>query len=182
MKKYFEEYVMRNYMRPVKGYPDYAVTADGELFSGVKGDEYILMKPSLNSNGYSRPKIRNANGSKAVYLHRIVAEAFLDNPDGKRTVNHKDGNVLNNVLENLEWATYGENIKHSYDVLGRKAPWTGKFGADHRVSKPVVRVEDGKLYPSVKAAAIDVGVNRAAIHKVLSGKTKTSASFSWRYA
>lgn len=48
------------------------------------------------------------------YIHRLVAQAFIPNPEGKRTVNHKDLNKQNNHVSNLEWATYGENLKHSW--------------------------------------------------------------------
>lgn len=61
------------------------------------------------------------NYRKCYTLHRLVAEAFLynDDPINKTTVNHKDGNRANNTVENLEWCSYSENEKHSYDVLKR---------------------------------------------------------------
>ena len=54
-------------------------------------------------------------------IHRLVAEAFISNPEDKREVNHKDGNRLNNCADNLEWVTRSENQIHSYKVLGRKS-------------------------------------------------------------
>lgn len=63
--------------------------------------------------------------TKTEYIHRLVAEAFIPNPDGKETVNHKDGDKLNNDVKNLEWATQGENNLHAVRVLGWKRNTSG---------------------------------------------------------
>lgn len=69
----------------------------------------------VGANGYYHVDIQEFGISKKVALHRLLAIAFIPNPDNKRTVNHIDGNKLNNCLSNLEWATDSENVKHAYD-------------------------------------------------------------------
>ena len=83
--------------------------------------------------------------TKRQSVHRLVAKAFIPNPENKRTVNHKDGNRQNNCLDNLEWATHSENHFHAFRELGKKptTPWLGKFGADHNRSKSFTIIRDG---------------------------------------
>ena len=69
----------------------------------------------IGANGYLHVDIQEYGVPKKVALHRLLAIAFIPNPENKRTVNHKDGNKLNNDLSNLEWTTDSENIKHAYD-------------------------------------------------------------------
>lgn len=67
-----------------------------------------------NIHGYHRVEL-HANGNKTKFLvHRLVADMFLPNPDNKSEVNHKDGNKDNNTVDNLEWCTHRENMKHAY--------------------------------------------------------------------
>ena len=72
---------------------------------------YHLLKPKRQRNGYLKVRI----GSKEMRVHRLVALAFIPNPMNKPDVNHIDGNKENNRVENLEWVTKSENMKHAYE-------------------------------------------------------------------
>ena len=69
-----------------------------------------------NNCGYQRVGVRINGKLIRLLLHRVVAEAFLDNTENKRCVNHKDGNKFNNDVDNLEWVTDKENHKHAIDT------------------------------------------------------------------
>lgn len=73
--------------------------------------------PSITETGGHKNSGRylalSINTAPEKYIHRLVASAFLPNPEGKATINHKDGNKSNNHIDNLEWATYSENVQHA---------------------------------------------------------------------
>lgn len=75
-----------------------------------------IRKPFINNNGYLRVNLSKKNLTKNYSLHRLVALHFISNPDNKEQVNHIDGNKQNNCINNLEWVTASENMKHSYDI------------------------------------------------------------------
>lgn len=87
---------------------DYEVSSEGRVKRGDK-----IIKSSVNSRGYQLITI----AGKTRRLHRVVAEAFLDNPEQKEFVNHIDGNTQNNRLENLEWITNSDNVRHARSIL-----------------------------------------------------------------
>ena len=96
-------------LRPICGYEGlYSVSDNGEVFSHISSK---WLKPSLMNNGYKTVELFSNGKSKRVLVHRLVAKAFLDNPNGLPFVNHKDENRGNNSVENLEWctATYNQN-------------------------------------------------------------------------
>jgi len=72
------------------------------------------MAAGISNSGYRLVSL----GNRSHCVHCLVAEAFIPNPENKNTVNHKDGDKLNNRPENLEWATYSENLFHKCRVLG----------------------------------------------------------------
>jgi predicted XRE-type DNA-binding protein len=74
-----------------------------------------LKKLTKSNNGYTHVSLHKEGKPITKLVHRVVAEAFMDNPENKRVVNHLNGNKTDNRLINLEWATYGENVKHAYD-------------------------------------------------------------------
>lgn len=106
-------------------------------------------------------------------VHRVVALSFLPNPENKRTVNHKDGNKLNNRLNNLEWATYSENHLHAFRTKLRPKV----TGFKHKASIMVLNYKTGVCYGSVTQAAIENGIKRPTLEAKLKGGLKNDTSF-----
>lgn len=96
---------------------NYFVSDNGDVYTRPRrGQNGGKLKQRLNNNGYSYVELRINKKKKKGLIHRLVAMAFLDNPDNKPCVNHKDGNKQNNSIENLEWCTYSENMKHAVSL------------------------------------------------------------------
>jgi hypothetical protein len=85
---------------------DYEITRDGQVINKHTGK---ILKGQPNGKGYLRVSI----GKKLNFIHRLVAEKYIPNPNNYPQVNHKDGNKLNNCVENLEWVTNLDNRKHA---------------------------------------------------------------------
>ena len=96
-------------MKEIKGFPDYFVTEDGRVFSTKKGE---LRELKLCGTGYKHVTLINGQ-RKYPSVHRLVAEAYIPNPDNLPEVNHIDENKLNNNVDNLEWVTRSQNNRHS---------------------------------------------------------------------
>ena len=99
-------------VKPIKGWEDlYTISSDGKVFS-IRSGKYL--KPRLSMDGYERVALCRGKQYRREYrVHRLVAEAFIDNPDNLPQVNHKDFNRSNNYIENLEWCTNKENAQYS---------------------------------------------------------------------
>lgn len=101
---------------------DYEITRNGEIINKKWGNRKV--KPQPNGKGYMRVHI----AGKMYFVHRLVAEKYIPNPDNKPQVNHKDGNKLNNNVNNLEWVTNQENrnhaMKNGLHLQGEKCPWS----------------------------------------------------------
>lgn len=151
---------------------------------GVIWPERILV-PVLGSHGYLYVSLRKDSKTFNLLIHRLVAIEFLPNPLNKRTVNHKDGNKLFNVLSNLEWMSYSENVKHSFNNLGRVGSATGKFGKDNPSSKPIIQFDLNSNiitdWESCRVASRALGFNANAIGDACRGRNKTAYGFKWKF-
>lgn len=135
-----------------------------------------IIAPFDTGHGYSAVKLQKNRFARQIKVHRAVALAFLPNPYNKPQVNHIDSNRKNNNVENLEWCTPSENMRHSCD-RGFSFP----VG-----SKPVVQMDtEGNkvaVWSSISEAARALQTYPANIHANLIGKTKHCKGFKWRWA
>ena len=150
----------------------------------------------VNENGYCVVGFydKGKGFTKHFKVHRLVAEAFIENPKNKKTVNHKDGNKENNHVLNLEWSTHSENVKHSFDT-GLRAV-TNRQRESASISMKMNRLYSNNnrktifsidsngcktVYESIRGSAKSVGVSPSSIVNCLKGKTNTSAGMKWGY-
>lgn len=100
--------------KEITNYENYLIYDDGNVFNTNTNK---MLSGSIGENGYKYYRLSKNNVKKMFYAHRLVAEAFLENPNNLPVVNHKDGNKLNNNLNNLEWVSYSDNIKHFHKEI-----------------------------------------------------------------
>lgn len=147
-------------------YLDIEVTEEGGTFyrDGSKKAQYLR-------NGYPTIKYKN----KAYRVHRLVAEKYIPNPDNLPFVNHKDGNKVNNCVDNLEWCTQRQNVHHALRTglhPLEEVPVEGVCPSTNKVYWFESQAEAGR---STKALQPN-------INKCLSGLRKTAGGLKWRYA
>lgn len=173
---------------PVCGYEGlYEVSDCGEVKSlnyNHTGKEKILT-PKRHSSGYNTVVLCKNSEKRNKSIHILVAQAFIRNPKNKSQVNHIDGNKQNNHAENLEWVTPSENIRHSFERLGKQSPNKGRFGKSHYAAVSVCQYAlDGiflRKWDCISDAAREVGCNPCQILNNIKGRSKTCHGYMWRY-
>lgn len=180
--------------KPIAGFEGrYEVSSLGRVRSIMdnKGNRRIkIRKTRLAKNGYLYLNLWIDGRIYVRKPHRLVADAFLEKPEGSECVNHINGIKTDNRAENLEWCTYSDNIRHAIRTGLLKDPakhldMTGVHGKDHPTSKPVEQYTlDGEFiaeYESCVEAANELGFAAGNIQRCAHGKRKTAHGYRWRY-
>lgn len=141
-----------------------------------------LKKQTINQCGYYQTTLYKDSNRKNVLVHRLVAQAFIPNPENKPTVNHIDGNRTNNNINNLEWATYPEQQLHVNHILGKKSI-ISKQCREKRAEqlRKKVKRSDGKIYKSIREASKDSNVHSGNIVRCCKGILNKTGGYSWEY-
>lgn len=137
-----------------------------------------IMEPYKVGGGYLQVHLCKNGERDKQYVHRLVAEAFLPNPENLPFVNHKDENPENNIVSNLEWC----NAKYNTNYGTRNDRVAEKLINREDLSKPVLCVETGEIFPSSSEAERKSRAYQGNIIKCCQGKRKTTRGYHWRYA
>ena len=159
-------------IRIIENYPNYTISDKGEIVNTNTNKE---LKGYIRKDGYVIISLSKGGKKYKCYLHRLVAETFIPNPDNLPQVNHKDEDKTNNCVSNLEWITPKDNC--NYGTTNERQ------GLGH--SKPIEQYDlEGKFIKEWDSAAQverDLGFNHQNISKCCLGQQKTAYNYKWRY-
>jgi hypothetical protein len=147
----------------IKDFENYIITQDGlvyhRLFDTCEWGYVNCLTARVDRAGYFTCRLSKGGHMYTKFLHRLIAEHFVNNPKGYPIVNHLDGDVKNNDPSNLEWTTYSGNTLHAY-----------KIGLIRKRGRAVLNEQSGRLYNTVIEAAQDIGVKYTTLINYLNGR------------
>lgn len=157
----------------------YKISNFGRVRSFVLGgNNGCILLQSTHKQGYKRIRLSDGNSSLSYLVHRLVAIAFIPNPDNKETVNHLDGNKANNSVENLEWATQSENNKHAFRTGLKRFTDKNQEASTrgHKVNKSQVidirnEFSNGK---SLLNLSLEYSISKAQVCRIVNHKSRIS--------
>lgn len=148
-------------MKDIAGYPNYQISADGLAFNKKTGR---WLQPLNLTKGYQGTRLYHEGKGKTFKLHRLVALAYIPNPDNLGQVNHIDGDKLNNTVSNLEWCSNQENHDHAIET----GLWQPTYTLEDRVVNLVHQLHaQGK---STRTIAQLTGVSKSRVHTLVNSR------------
>lgn len=173
---------MEEIWKQVRGYEGrYEVSNLGRVRSFAQSKKGKIISGSLSKKGYVMVKLYNGfRAKKTCPVHRLVATAFIPNPNDLPQVNHKDENKENNCVENLEWCTNDYNTHYGTKI----ARVAAKLRCCPTTSKKIFSIDSNgvkQFYDSINEAARQTGLLRPNITKVLMGRRHTCGGLHWCY-
>lgn len=159
--------------RQIENAPRYSVSDTGNVMANASG---IILKPKL-CFGY--PEVFLFDGKKYSYelVHRLIAKAFIPNPEAKPEVNHIDGHRDNNEISNLEWCTRDENLRHAYETGLTPFDTSSKSVVCWLEGKPMER----KYFHSIYRAARAMKISQGNICMVCKGQRPLASGYVFQY-
>lgn len=184
---------MQEIWKDIPGYESiYQVSNLGNVKSLKSGNHHSktkILTPICADGKYLRVTLYRDKEHKYFPVHRLVATAFIPNPDCKPQVNHINGNKKDNRVENLEWCTQSYNNQHAYKTGLRNVskPWLGKTGFQNNSSKAVHQIDLSSgntiaTYGSIAEASRETGCLPSKIGKCCKGIFSQTHGYGWKYA
>jgi hypothetical protein len=138
-----------------------------------KNPNGIILKQLDNGAGYSQVGLSKNNKLKKHYIHRLVAQYFIDNPNNLQQVNHINGIKKDNRIENLEWCTQSHNNTHAIKTGLRVPP----KGDNNKFSKKIIDIQTGEVYNSILTLSEKTGINRRTLQSYLNKNRTNKTNF-----
>lgn len=162
---------MKTIWCPIKDFEDlYEVSNTGEVRSLCGRYGHLRhLKQGIGSRGYLNVTLCRKGKQKTVNVHRLVAEAFIPNPDNLPCVNHKDEDKTNNIVSNLEWCSYYRNNTYGQRLTKSAA----------KLSQAVRCIETGQIFSSAYAAQRETGIRQSNIWKCCHGERNIAGGYHW---
>ena len=180
--------------KEIKGYEGrYLISSSGDVISlKYRGGHFSKMLTwKINNKGYAWVELRKNGIKEQKLVHRLVAENFIENPDGLNLINHKDENKLNNDVENLEWCDYSYNVLYSLErhperCRGNKGGNKGGIRRGCNYGLTVVQLDQNgntiREWKNTRTIFLETGMSDWSIAEVCRGNRHTAYGYLWRYA